>query len=70
MERVRNVYVTTVGKLLGASGCEAEGHDHAWTVEMRGDREVWVCIHCGDEDWVYTDAERDAMASRFPHLLG
>jgi len=68
MEEVRKVHVTTVGKLLGVSGCEAEGFDHEWVIEWRDGGEAWVCARCGDEEWIYTDAERRSLAKRFPWM--
>ena len=68
MDTIRKVYVTTVGKVLGSAGCDAEGRDHEWAIQLRDGREVWVCTHCGDEEWIYTEDEREAMARRFPHL--
>lgn len=67
-DTVRNVYVTTVGRILRESGCESEGRPHAWAIESRDGREIWVCSHCGDEDWIYTEDEREAIAKHFPHL--
>jgi Zn-finger protein len=68
MNGVRKVYVTTVGRVLGESGCESEGHPHEWTIESRDGREVWLCVRCGDEDWVYTEDERASIIKRFPWL--
>ena len=68
MDEVRKVYVTTVGKMLGKSGCEAESRDPEWMIEPREGHEAWVCARCGDEEWIYTDAERESMATRFPWM--
>jgi hypothetical protein len=49
-QRSGRIYQTTAGRVLGQSGCDAEGREHEWVVTEGGDRVVRTCILCGDKE--------------------